>query len=181
MFYAKKVTKLPDLTVLSFIGGVHIGARALHVIIWYGLAVSLASGKERGNILVKWFLPAFATRRGGGGGSAPYDADPAYSEKLFWVPYLLTPCSEEAGAGEGPWAVVQPQISIHVCWGCGEADAPDPALLHLHLPVGLVLNTGHHQIEDSVVIFSSFFIRIRTQLDADVSPSPYSCFRRNLE
>ncbi len=37
MFCAKKVTKLPELTVLSFIGGVHIGARALHVLnfIWF--------------------------------------------------------------------------------------------------------------------------------------------------
>jgi hypothetical protein len=49
------------ISALSFIGGVHIGARALHVLIRYGLVVSLpySSGEEGIISSFIWFLPAF--------------------------------------------------------------------------------------------------------------------------
>ncbi len=57
-----------------FIGGVHIGARALHVLnlIWFGYIARLSQWGKRVVISsFKWFLPAVATCRGRkGGGSA---------------------------------------------------------------------------------------------------------------
>ncbi len=58
-------------SALSFIGGVHIDARALHVPNCYGLAKIARLSQRRGvNSSFKWFLPVFATRkeRAGGGG-----------------------------------------------------------------------------------------------------------------
>jgi hypothetical protein len=54
---SKELTRgLPELVQDSFIGGVHIGVRALHVLnlIWLAMAKSLAypSGEEVGNFIV---------------------------------------------------------------------------------------------------------------------------------
>ncbi len=57
-----------------FIGGFHIGARALDVLnlIWFGcIARPIPVRSMMLSSSFIWFLPAFATRRGGGGGSAP--------------------------------------------------------------------------------------------------------------
>ncbi len=50
-------------------GGVHIGARALHAKIWYGLAISLAYPSWEEGVIssFKWFyLPSLRVGRGGG-------------------------------------------------------------------------------------------------------------------
>ncbi len=54
-----RVKKSPEgppelVSALSFIGGVHIGARALHVLnlIWFGYGFAYPSGEEGGNFLV---------------------------------------------------------------------------------------------------------------------------------
>ncbi len=64
----------------SFIGRVHIGARALHVLIWYGLVVwfvslPYSSGEEGIISSFIWFLPAFPHVERGGG-SAPCAQSP---------------------------------------------------------------------------------------------------------
>jgi hypothetical protein len=59
------------------IGGVHIGARALHVLNCYGLAISLAylSGEEGGNFLVQVISTCLRYKyRKGGGGRHPVSA-----------------------------------------------------------------------------------------------------------
>ncbi len=80
-------------SALSFLGGVHIGARALHVLyIWYGLAKSLAYPSGRRGVIssFKWVLPAFATCRGRGGGSAP-----ARLHMLAWQVGTTTLCRSQ--------------------------------------------------------------------------------------
>ncbi len=54
-------------------GGVHIGTRALHVLnlIWLGYIARLSQWGEGVISSFQWFLPVFATRRGGGRESAP--------------------------------------------------------------------------------------------------------------
>ncbi len=60
-------------SALSFIGGVHIGARAPHLLnlIWFGSIACLPQWGGGGIISpfkwYLWYLPAFATRRGVGG------------------------------------------------------------------------------------------------------------------
>ncbi len=58
-------------SALSFIVGIHIGARALHVLNFYGLAISLAypSGEEGGNLLVQKI--STCRHEEGGGGRHP--------------------------------------------------------------------------------------------------------------
>jgi hypothetical protein len=58
-------------TALSFIGGVHINARALLYInlIWFGNIARLSRvGDEEDNFLVQMVLPGVAMCRGRGGG-----------------------------------------------------------------------------------------------------------------
>ncbi len=61
---------LPISDILSFIGGVHFGAITLHVLNWYGLAVSLAypSGEKGSNFPVQMISTCLATRRERGEG-----------------------------------------------------------------------------------------------------------------
>ncbi len=59
-------------SVLKFIEGVHIGARALHFLTLNGLAISLAypSGEEGGNFLIQMISACLRYRGGRGDGSS---------------------------------------------------------------------------------------------------------------
>jgi hypothetical protein len=62
----------PLSSALSVIGGVHIGAKALHVLnlIWLALSLSYPSGEEGGNFLVQMISTCVPSREGGAWGSA---------------------------------------------------------------------------------------------------------------
>ena len=52
---------------------------------------------------------------------------------------LLPPRPDDSPRGDGPGAVVEPEVLVEVDAGRGDPGRPDATLLDLHLPVGLVL------------------------------------------
>ncbi len=74
--------------VSSKLGGVHIGARALHVLnlTWFGNISRLSQWVGRRGVIssFKWFLPAVPTCRGGGVGTLWSRAE-SYERKKAWA------------------------------------------------------------------------------------------------
>ncbi len=71
-------------SALSFVGGVYIGAVALHALNWWGLAKISRLSQWVGSSF-KWFLPVFATRRGRGEGICAVWHEPWHEPLLLHV------------------------------------------------------------------------------------------------